>query len=63
MDLITFFYFYHVFSAIFMCGFVSEMCSDETNHWIIFGVTLIALILAPILFPLNLGKTIAKHLR
>lgn len=59
MDLIIFFcIFYYVFSVLFMCGYLSE--TDETNLWVIICGILIMLIIAPIIFPINFGKTISN---
>lgn len=50
---------YYAFSLFFGIGYV--LASDEDNPWIIIGGILILFILAPILFPINLGTFISRN--
>ena len=53
------FIFYYIFSACFMFGYGLQ--SNEHNFWINLIGTILAIILAPILFPLNLGIYVHKN--
>lgn len=50
---------YYAFSLFFGIGYV--MNSDEHNPWIIIASILVLFILAPILFPFNLGTFISNN--
>lgn len=51
--------FYYLFSVFFMAGYISN--TDEQNPWIVLGGIALALIAAPILFPVNLGLFVSKN--
>lgn len=51
--------FYYVFCLLFMIGYVLD--SDEYRPWIIVGNIILLIVLAPILFPLNLGTFVSKN--
>ena len=51
--------FYYLFSLFFMIGHVLN--ADEDNLWIIVAGIICMIVLAPILFPLNLGYFISRN--
>lgn len=51
--------FYYIFSACFMLGYTLQ--NNECNFWIRLTGIILGIILAPILFPLNLGVYVYKN--
>lgn len=51
--------FYYVFSLFFMIGYVLD--SDEHKPLVIVAGIISLIVLAPILFPLNLGTFISRN--
>ena len=50
--------FYYIFSVLFMVGYVH---TDNMKAWQIVAVSLLMLIMAPILFPINIGYYIYRN--
>lgn len=53
------FIFYYIFSACFMFGYALQ--NKERNFWIRLIGTILAMLLAPITFPINLGIYVYKN--
>ena len=52
--------FYYIFSVLFMIGYVDWKEVADYSVAMVIGVTLGMLVVAPIMFPINLGSIIGK---
>ena len=56
--LINILMFYYIFSVLFMIGYVN---TEDDKVWVKIVIHLLLLIIAPIMFPINIGYYIHKN--